>query len=78
MPESGTYGSVRGAPSNGRPYRNALPIPDSRESEDRTFAATVRCTEAVVQITRSFSFTWRALRQLGLVKTQKIYKIFRR
>ena len=22
MPESGTYGSVRGAPSNGRPYRN--------------------------------------------------------
>jgi hypothetical protein len=25
MPESGTYGSVRGAPSNGRPYRNALP-----------------------------------------------------
>jgi hypothetical protein len=23
MRESGTYGSVRGAPSNGRPYRNA-------------------------------------------------------
>ena len=22
MPESGTYGSVRGAPSNGRPYRD--------------------------------------------------------
>ena len=22
MPESGTYGSVRGAPSNGRPHRD--------------------------------------------------------
>ena len=25
MPESGTYGSVRGALSNGRPYRDRLP-----------------------------------------------------
>jgi hypothetical protein len=42
MPESGTYGSVRGAPSNGRPYRNALPVAVRRESQDLLFAATVR------------------------------------
>jgi len=29
MPESGPYGSVRGVPSNGHPYRDqpALPVP---------------------------------------------------
>jgi hypothetical protein len=42
---------------------NFVPIPDSRESEDRTFAATARDTEAVVQITGAFSLTWRALLQ---------------
>ena len=28
MPESGTYGSVRGASSNGRPSRNPRPVHD--------------------------------------------------
>jgi hypothetical protein len=37
MPESGTYGSVRGAPSNGRPYRNALPITVSQGLRKQSF-----------------------------------------
>lgn len=28
MPESGTYGSVRGAAGNSRPYRECLPLKD--------------------------------------------------
>jgi len=32
MPELGTYGSVRGAPSDGRPYRDWLGTGLSRES----------------------------------------------
>jgi len=30
MPESGTYGSVRGAPSNGRPYRDQFELRSNR------------------------------------------------
>ena len=29
MPESGTYGSVRGVPGNGHPYRDPKALPTS-------------------------------------------------
>lgn len=42
---------------------NNVPIPDSHNLGDRTFAAVVREAEAGAQITGSFSLTWRALLQ---------------
>ena len=43
------------------------PIPASRRSQDRTFAAAVRATEAVGQITGSFSHNLDAIRVLNLL-----------
>jgi hypothetical protein len=47
MPELGTYGSVRGAPSNGRPYRDSASHPpsSSRMQQWRTQASSraLRC-----------------------------------
>ena len=37
MREFRTYGSVRGAPSNGRPYRDPRPVPAVWLSQERTF-----------------------------------------
>jgi hypothetical protein len=36
MPESGTYGSVPGAPSNGRPYGDPRPGADIHERRPRS------------------------------------------
>lgn len=59
MLESGTYGSVRGASSNGRPYRNPrpeldLPIDLPIERRDARFADSFRAS-IVVQLPRQFT-----------------------
>ena len=38
MPESGTYGSVRGVPSNGHPYRDRCASRTGRLAVDNAFA----------------------------------------
>jgi hypothetical protein len=49
---------------------NNVPIPATGESQDRTFAATVRDTEAVGQITGSYSHNHDAMRVLNLLNSQ--------
>ena len=41
MPESGTYGSVRGAPSNGRPYRDQFELRSNRRKRGLEALLTV-------------------------------------
>jgi hypothetical protein len=42
MPASGPFGSVRGVPGNGHPYRDPRPFADRRQSPSDRYAATVR------------------------------------
>ena len=50
MPESGTYGSVRGAAGNSRPYRECRPIATVREGRrPKAFTSQdIGCTEDAV------------------------------
>lgn len=51
MPESGTYGSLRRASSNGRPYRNPRPIPAVRFAPKRPLV----CGDSASSCWRSMS-----------------------